>query len=342
MNKREVKENIIIIGVTTGVIIACLLVLPRFILGDSITIEGAKEVVIKEKKDNPYIEIKGSENIIVYRTKSGKKERIDLEKYVMGVLSGEMPIDFENEALKAQAIAARTYYMSKRESKCENAKGADICDQIHCQVYMNKEERMAQWDKKVAKKNYEKLEKIVKETEGQVITYENEIIKYPQFFSTSSGKTENSEDIFVSAVPYLKSTESPGESISPKYVAEKTLTNQEFVNIANKKFNANINTNNIKSNVEIVSRTEGGAVEEIKFGKRSVKGTEFRKAYDLNSANFTLEYFKDKVKILMKGSGHGVGMSQWGANVMAKDGKKYEEILKHYYKGIEVKKIIFK
>ncbi|MGL4848258.1 MAG: stage II sporulation protein D [Clostridium sp.] len=342
MNKRDVKENVVIIGVTTAVIIACLIIIPKIILGDSITIQGAKEEVSKKKKASPYIEVLGEKDITVYRSKTGKTEKITLENYVIGVLSGEMPVNFEVEALKAQAIAARTYYMSKREKKCENAKGADICDQIHCQVYMNKEERIKGWDSKVAKKNYEKIEKVVKETEGEVIVYGDEIIKYPQFFSTSSGKTENSEDVFVSAVPYLKSIESPGENISPKYSAEKTVSNEEFKRIANEKFGANISGNNIKSQVEILSRTEGGSVEEIKIGKSKVKGTEFRRAYDLNSANFDLEYFKDKVKIQMRGSGHGVGMSQWGANVMAKEGKEYKEILSHYYKGIEVKKIMFK
>ncbi|MGL4873429.1 MAG: stage II sporulation protein D [Clostridium sp.] len=342
MNKRDVRENIVTIGVTTGIIIACLLIIPKFILGDSITIQGAQEEAVKKVKENPYIEVLGEKDITVYRTKTGKKEKMSLEKYVVGVLSGEMPVNFEKEALKAQAVAARTYYMAKREKKCEMAKGADICDQIHCQVYLNKEERMKEWDLETAKKNYEKIEGVVKETEGEVVVYDGKIIEYPQFFSTSSGKTENSEDIFVSAVPYLKSTESKGEEISPKYLAEKTITNKEFIKIANEKLNSKISGNNVKSQVEIVSRTEGGSVEEIKIGGCKIKGTEFRKAYELNSSNFDLEYSKDKVKILMRGSGHGVGMSQWGANVMAKEGKGYKEILKHYYKGIEVKKIIFK
>lgn len=343
MNNKDLRDNVITIGIITLAIVVCLIILPKLLLGKSIDIDNLNEEgTTISQKSNPYVIVKGNKKVEIYRSKTGKTETVDLEDYIIGVVSGEMPIDFEEEALKSQAIAARTYYFSKREEKCDIAKKGDICDTIHCQVYMNKKERKDQWDEKVADSNYKKIEKAVRETEGKVLTYNNEVIKYPQFFSTSSGKTENSEDIFVSAVPYLKSIESKGEEVSPKFTAEKEITNLQFANLVNKTYGANISSSNIQGNVKILGRTEGGSIEKIKIGKVTIKGTEFRKLYDLSSANCELEFFADKVKILTKGNGHGVGMSQWGANVMAKEGKKYEEILTHYYKGVEIKKIKYK
>lgn len=345
MNNRQLKENIITIGIITSVIVICLMIVPKLILGNSLNIneiEGTTTGQGANKKGTSNITVSGNNKVKVYRAKTGKIEEINLEDYVIGVVSGEMPVNFSDEAIKSQAIAARTYYFSKRDSKCEQAKGADICDTIHCQVYMNKKERLNAWEKKYADKNYSKIEKLVKNTAGLVIAYDNEIIKYPQFFSTSWGKTENSEDVFTSAVPYLKSINSPGEEVSPRFTEEKEVSNSDFVNIANKKLNANITSKNLNTNIEILERTDGGSVAKLKIGNKTVKGREFRQAYDINSSNFTLEYAADKVKIKTKGFGHGVGMSQWGANVMAQNGSDYNEILTHYYSGVEIKKISFK
>lgn len=345
MNNRQLKENIITIGVITGVIVICLMIIPKLILGSSISIDGIEGTGSGQnsnKKGTSNIQVSGKDKVKVYRSKTGKIEELNLEDYVIGVVSGEMPVNFSDEAIKSQAIAARTYYFSKREGKCEQAKGADICDTIHCQVYMSKKERLNAWDKKYADKNYSKIEKLVKNTAGLVITYDSEIIKYPQFFSTSWGKTENSEDVFTSAVPYLKSINSPGEEVSPRFTEDKEFSNSEFANIASKSLKANIEAKNINSNVEILNRTDGGSVAQIKIGNKTVTGREFRQAYDINSSNFTLEYSGDKVKVKTKGFGHGVGMSQWGANVMAQNGSNYNDILTHYYSGVEIKKISYK
>ncbi|WP_297630240.1 stage II sporulation protein D [uncultured Clostridium sp.] len=343
MNNRQMKENVITMGIVTIAIVLCLIMIPKLILGDSINIGESKEVSEeKNKKNTDTINVAGNEKVTVYRAKTGKTDKVNLEDYVIGVVSGEMPVNFSEEAIKSQAIAARTYYFSKREAKCEQAKGADICDTIHCQVYMDKKERLNAWDKKYANKNYSKIEKLVNNTKGLVITHSNEIIKYPQFFSTSWGKTENSEEVFSAAVPYLKSIKSPGEEVSPRFTEEKIFANSEFVAIANNKLNSNITTDKINTKIEILNRTNGGSVAELKIGGTVVKGKEFRQAYEINSANFTIEYFKDKVKIITKGFGHGVGMSQWGANVMAQNGANYDEILTHYYTGVEIKKIKYK
>lgn len=342
MREKEIIENLKNIGLTTGFILIFMVIIPFILMGSGIKDFTSPTNTGSDGKEIS-ISVKGKDKAKVYITKEKKVKEIDVEEYILGVASSEMPASFEEEALKAQAIAARTFYYSKRMKNCNLANGGEICDSVHCQVYMSKEERLKKWSDKDRDKNYEKIKKAVDDTKGSVLTYNGEIVLYPQFFSTSAGKTENAEDVFSSKVPYLKSVNSEGEEVSSAYESEKEVTNKDFVDIVNSKYNkSKLKVDNLKEKVEIKSRTEGGAVLDIKLGGETIKGTDFRKLFDLKSANFTLEYSKDKVKIKCKGNGHGVGMSQWGANIMAKDGKGYEEILKHYYTGIEIGKIVYK
>lgn len=343
MREKDIIENLKNIGFLTIFIFIFIFIVPFILMGSSIKNFTEEEFSEKVDKNAPVtLKVGGDDTVKVYRTKEDKVSKINVEDYILGVVMSEMPASFEEEALKAQAIAARTFYYSKRMNNCNNGKGGEICDSVHCQAYMDKDERLEKWDKKSRDENYKKIKKAVEETKDMVLTFENEIVLYPQFFSTSSGKTENCKDVFSSDVPYLKSINSPGEEISPVYKTSKELGNKEFVNVINSTYKkANLDINDLKSKIEIVSRTDGGAVEEIKIGGIALKGTEFRKLFDLRSANFTLEYMKDKVKINCIGNGHGVGMSQWGANVMAKNGKKYKDILTHYYSGVKIGKIIY-
>ena len=199
---------------------------------------------------------------------------------------------------------------------------------------------MAKWSRSEAESNWNKIQKAVLDTKGQVLTYEDSVLEYPQFFATSSGKTEDAKDVFSIDVPYLKSEESKGEEIAPKYKTTLEIPINEFVNKINTKYtNANVKKNNLASLIKIESYTESGSVKEIKIGNETIKGTEFRKLFNLNSTNFKFDFEKDIVKINCTGYGHGVGMSQWGANVMAKNGATYDEILKHYYSGVEIQEI---
>lgn len=278
----------------------------------------------------------------LYHRSEDRVEEIDLEEYVMGVVASEVPANFEEEALKAQAVAARTFYMSKRNNpnKEEKEKGAEICDTTHCQVYMSKDERISKWSKSEAESNWEKIQKAVLDTKGQVLTYDGSVLEYPQFFATSSGKTEDAKDVFSMDVPYLKSEDSKGEEIAPKYKTSTQIPINDFINKINSKYKGvNANKSNLSSLIKILSFTEAGSVKEIKIGNEIVKGTEFRTLFNLNSTNFTLDFQQDSVEVNCKGYGHGVGMSQWGANAMAKSGSKYDEILKHYYSGVEIQEI---
>lgn len=282
------------------------------------------------------------DSIKVYLTKENRTTDVHLEEYIKGVVCSEMPLNFNKEALKAQSIAARTYTLAHTKavsSGCANGKGADLCDTVHCQVYTPKEEKIAQWG--VDGENKWKLvEEVVDETKGMVLTYNNELVMGAYYFSTSSGKTENVEDVFSTALPYLRSVESLGEDIAPRYKSTETIDVNRFAQIVNNGYSdAKLSPANLENEIKINSYTDGGSVKEITLGNITITGVKFRQLFGLNSANFSLEFLNNQVVINCNGFGHGVGMSQWGANVIASEGKMCEEILKHYYTGIEIKNI---
>lgn len=282
--------------------------------------------------------------IKIYITKKNKIVEMNLEEYIKGVVAAEMPVGFDMEALKAQAIAARTYALAHMEnaggSKYPNAKGATLDDTVSCQVYINKNDRMKTWPKNKENEYWSKICEAVNDTYGMILTFNNEIVKEPFYFSTSSGKTEFASEVFKVDVPYLKSVESPGEEIAPKYESAFKFTYDSALKMIERKFNnSGITKKNIKDKIRILKRTEGGSVKEIKIGNSTISGFEFRQIFGLTSANFEMNFASDYLNIICKGYGHGVGMSQWGANVMGKNGDSYIKILKHYYQGVEIKQI---
>lgn len=282
----------------------------------------------------------GFNKIRVYNTKLKTIEEMALEDYVCGVVAGEMPVSFEMEALKAQAVAARTFALTKIISNCNQAKGADICDSIHCQVYISKRDKIMAWGKDTGEENWNKIEQAVKSTEGMILSYDKKLVMNPQYFAVSSGKTEDYQSVFGSYIPYLVSVDSPGEEIAPKFETSKIIKYDDFVSLINSNFSdIKLTKTNLKSKIKISSRNSTGSVNELNIAGVKVKGTDFRKALSLNSTNFTISYGSSAVTIICKGYGHGVGMSQWGANVFAKNGYRYEDILKHYYTGVEIKNI---
>lgn len=278
------------------------------------------------------------DTVNVYISSTGKVKKLTMEEYVIGVVLSEMPANFEEEALMAQSVLARTYVVSKKLSPCSKTKnkGADICDTTHCQAYTDIEEKKIAWGNK-ADEYYDKIKKSVEKTEGLVVAYNEGIIQYPQYFAVSSGKTEEAVSVFNVDVPYLKSVESPGEEVAPKYESTKTYTKSNFLNIVkNNLKNSNLELSNMENDIKILSRNTGDTVKEIKIGDTVITGIEFRQIFGLNSANFTISFEENNVVIDCKGYGHGVGMSQWGANYMAQNGSDYKEIIQHYFNGSNV------
>lgn len=340
----RIDSNIKIIAVMTIIICLTLIVLPLIFFGESKSSIGIFNLKNGDIVKSSEITFPMDGKVKLYRKEEGKVEELDLEEYIMGVVASEVPANFNEEALKAQAVAARTFYMNKRinPDKESEKHGGEISDTTSCQVYMSKDERLAKWSSKEGESNWSKIEKAVLDTKGQVLTYDGVVLEYPQFFAVSSGKTEDAKDVFSMDVPYLKSEESKGEEIAPKFKSTISIQVNDFITKINGKYkDANMKNGNLDAQIKIESYTEGGSVKTIKIGNETIKGTAFRELFNLNSTNFTLNFDKDAVKINCTGYGHGVGMSQWGANAMANNGSSYDEILKHYYKGVEIEGISY-
>lgn len=331
MINRKILEPAIFIGVLI-VSIVFIPILFGFLSSSSMAENNNK---VEKVKNTKLVDVVNLKEVEVYISKENKVEKVPLEEYVLSVVSSEMPATFHEEALKAQSILARTFVINKLITGCNNIKEGNICDTTHCQAYLNINEKKKAWGKD-GDEYLKKLKKVVKETEGKVLSYNDQLVKYPQYFSTSSGNTEDAVAVFSEDVPYLKSVESPGEEISPKYESEISISISDFKSKIKKSIPNSDLENNINEEVKILSRNTGGTVDDIKIGDVTIKGKEFRKIFGLNSANFTLEVLEDKINIKCLGYGHGVGMSQWGANVMAKEGSKYDEILEHYFKGSKI------
>ncbi|MCR2821382.1 stage II sporulation protein D [Lederbergia panacisoli] len=272
-----------------------------------------------------------STEVAVFRSNTKKIEKLPLEEYVIGVVASEMPADFEMEALKAQALAARTYIVShlmNPPDKNSIPEGANIKDTVDHQVYKNKSELKKQWGKDYDWK-YKKVAEAVKATAGQILTYNEKPIT-ASFFSTSNGYTENAEDYWTNQIPYLKSVESPWDSKSPKFNSQKVLSISDFENKLGVKIGSE------KDIGTITGRTSGKKVATVNINGKDFTGREVREKLGLRSTDFTWIRKGDSIIISTKGFGHGVGMSQYGANGMAKEGKKYDEIVTHYYQGIAI------
>ncbi|MDF2836303.1 MAG: stage sporulation protein, partial [Paenibacillus sp.] len=274
-------------------------------------------------------------NVRVYLSDSGKVEKVPIETYVMGVLAGEMPIDFELEAMKAQAIAARTYIVRRLASGLNElaSRGADVSDTVQHQVYISKKELAGRWAGEEKKANLEKLERAVRETRGLVVTYEGQPIE-AAFFSTSNGFTENSEDYWTSALPYLRSVDSPWDKeLSPRYEQQTTFKVSQFysaMGLSGKAASAK------KPSMKVADRTDGNRIKSLRINGKTFAGREVRERLGLASSEFSWKISKGSITFTTYGLGHGVGMSQWGANGLAKAGGSAADILLHYYTGTKV------
>lgn len=258
---------------------------------------------------------------------------LPLEEYLIGVVLAEMPASFELEALKAQAVAARTFTLRHMEkSKHQNA---DLCaDSACCQAWSSRTELEGKLGSSWT--NYwEKAKTAVRETADQVLTYDGMLID-AVYFSCSGGATEDAVAVWGSDVPYLQSVPSEGEEDSRKYKSQVRVPGEKFRSILEGE-NHNVSLKGKPASwIGAVTRTEGGGVLEWEIGGQSFRGTELRRLFQLNSAKFDLSAEKQELVFDVYGAGHRVGMSQYGANAMAEDGKDYREILNHYYTDTEL------
>ena len=295
---------------------SCLIVFIPFII---------VELFIKDEEikfnftNNSMVRVKHEDNSI---------EKVPLEEYIIGVVSGEMPISFEMEALKAQAVASRSYVMVEMEKNVN--KDYDVVDTVMNQVYLKKEYLKSVWKENYVN-NINKIKEAVLKTKGEYASYKGKVAQ-TFFFSTSPGVTENSEEVFSSKLEYLRSTDSVWDKESPVYETTKKITLREFYEKLGLQYSENLS-------IEITKTTSTGRIKEISINKKIFKGSEVCSKLALRSTYFNIKREKNTIIINNKGYGHGVGMSQYGAQGMAKAGYKYDEILKYYYKNIEIKKI---
>lgn len=300
-----------ILLVTLLVILVPFIIVSLFVRTDEIKFKYVSNKVIRVKNV--------SKNIV---------EKVPFEEYVKGVLAGEMPTSFELEALKAQAVAARSYVLVQVNKNKD--KDYDVVNTVDNQVYLSDEDLKTKWkDDYVSRIN--KVKQAVTETKGQYLSYDGEVVE-ALFFSTSTGQTENSEEVFSSKVPYLRSVSSAWDKDSPVFEDTSSFELNDFYQKLGLQASNTIAT-------EVLETTSTGRIKKIKINGVEFLGKDVASKLKLRSNYFSIIQNGSNVTVTTKGYGHGVGMSQYGALGMAKEGYKYDQILKHYYQGTEIKKI---
>jgi stage II sporulation protein D len=278
-------------------------------------------------------------SISMYDHRKKELVKMPLEEYLVGVVAGEMPASYNEEALKAQAVAARTLTIYKMPAYggrgCNQMAGADVCSSFaHCQEWISENQMRKNWGEKYDE-YVGKIRKAIQETSGEIMTYNGKAIEV-FYHSTSNGKTEEVSEVFSNALPYYVSVDSIGEENAPKFEGSVTISNQQFVEKFQAKYGIKLDPNNLSSQIKINGYTDSGRIQDLTVGGKKLRATDFRLLYGLNSTDISFVFGKDSITMNTKGFGHGVGMSQVGADRMADRGHNYKEILHHYYKGIDI------
>ena len=273
-----------------------------------------------------------NETIKVMASDNGFIKEMDTREYLIGCVAGEMPASYHTEALKAQAVASYTYakYISSRDK--DKLGGADISDDSTVyQAYINESARKEKWGD-----DFEKNEKTVSAAVDAVLysylSYENKPAM-TAYHNISSARTESAENVWGEKIPYLVSVNATGDRLSPDYQSEKNFTIKEFKSILKE------NDIEYSDKISVENRYDSGYVKNVKIGSKSISGTDFREMFSLRSADFDVETGEEKIVVTCRGNGHFVGMSQYGADYMARQGATYEEILTYYYPHTELKKL---
>lgn len=264
----------------------------------------------------------------IKRETTGQIDTVPFEEYVKGVLAGEVPTSFHIEALKAQAVAARSYAMKKIEDN--TATDYDVVDTVSNQVYMDDAQLKEKWKDQYDEK-MKIIESAVNETKGEYLEYDGKVAQ-AFFFSTSSGKTENSEEVFQSALPYLRSVDSSwDQEVSPVFQQDYQFSVHDFYQQLGLPYKETVQ-------FQVTKQTSTGRVKEVNIDGTVLKASDISSKLGLRSTFFTFEQIGSNIHMTTKGYGHGVGMSQYGAQAMALKGSTYDQILKHYYQGVQIKK----
>jgi len=325
-----------------GAALAILLqLLPLFLLPGEPLYQGAQEMMTPGEEAALPIDrevqtaaAKDKGRTVRLRLEDGRVEELTMEDYLWGVVAAEMPASFEEEALKAQACAARTYTVLWQNSGARH-EDADICaESTCCQAYVERESAQARWGLN-ARTYTEKVARAVAETDGLGIVYEGKPIQ-ALFFSSAAGRTVDAAAVWGSSVDYLVSVDSPEGDEVPNYHSRLSLTAQEVKTLTLAAYPGADLSGDPSGWFRQVNRSGGGTVTSLVLGGVTLSGSQVRTLFSLRSAAFSVEWNGAAFTFSVTGYGHGVGMSQYGANTMAARGHTFREILTWYYTGTEV------
>lgn len=260
-----------------------------------------------------------------------EENNMDSELFVIGVLATQMPASYEKEALKAQAVIARTQiYKMMEEKGIEDLEAEDLPQ------YMSISEMEKVWGYSKMQEYYSKLKEAVTETQGIIMKYQGKYIE-PSFHAVSNGNSRNGNEVYHSEnYPYLEMVDNPYDILSEDYLKVAIISKEELTEKMNQELGSNLKAESILNQIKVNSKDGAGYVTHVQIGGCTMAGEEFRKVLDLNSSCFIIEESEGKIRITTKGLGHGIGLSQFNANEMAKNGDDYQKILNYYFKNIEL------
>ena len=317
--------------------VICFFLSLAMILFPLVSVEKAtdvfqKEFLVTEESQTTKQEETKNENSTVKVMNANSKNitEMSIEEYLVGVIAEEVNAAYHEEAIKAQIIAAHTKLEYTKTHKNSDLAEADITDSASThQGFLTEEEQREKWGESY-KIYHEKIAKCVKEVKDIILTYNGEPIN-AVFHAISNGQTENASDVWGGDYPYLISVQSAGDKLSPAYKSEVTVTSEEF---KKKLIDNNVDLGeNPEKWVEKITNTDTGLVKEIVIGGKNFKGMDIRTIFGLKSSTFAVKYNDGSFVFTVCGYGHGVGMSQYGANHMSQQGFNYEQILEHYYQN---------
>ena len=322
--------------VVSGLLLMVLFLMPLAVIAPAQSPLFSRETPVDETERSTLTEGTQDSAFRLNILRDGTVEPMDLRTYLEGVVRAEMPASFESETLKAQAVAARTYTLYQLRQGKKHGDEADLCtDPGCCQAFLAEEQARKNWGDQ-AEVYAEKVSEAVRETDGQVILYEGEPI-LAVFHSSSSGQTRTAGNVWTNDLPYLQAVPSPedGERI-PNYYSRVEISPEAFCAAVRERWPEADLSGDPEVWLTRAVRDSGGSVETVLVGGQSVRGTELRSVLGLRSACFEWEVQDGTMVFFVTGYGHGVGMSQYGANRMAENGATYREILTHYYTGVTV------
>lgn len=323
-----------IIGV---IMLICMLIIPLIAVKSDIPLDTKPVIAATATKNTEETQkptVGKEEDKVKLLNTDDKVIKVSVEDYLLGVVACEMPASFESEALKAQAVAAYTMYLYRKNENKD--KEYEITgDSLIDQGYLDKEKRKEKWSANFDK-HEQKIKESVKKVLNQAITYKDSPI-LAAYHSISGGRTENAKNVWNIDLPYLKPVESVSDMLCTDYISTVTYTKDEFISLAT---NLNLKlSGEVKDFISEPKCTESGTVSSYKLGEKEFSGQQIRKAFNLRSANFDIAAANDNIVFTVRGYGHGVGLSQNGANYMAKQGSNYKEIINWYYSECKIQQI---